>query len=133
MATLYSCHKQTENETRSSDTIMNVIVETDLTYACDGNTTRHAVTNYFDFDCIEDLPGFFHVLSSKYPIVKWMGDEDEINVAIDSCIAKIDAYRKGNIRFFPDSLVRHCMSYMGFNIAATNNHSAYMADFVLAE
>lgn len=61
------------------------------------------------------------------------GDEDEIDMVIDSCIAKIDAYRRGKERFYPDSLVRHCMSYMGFNIAATNNHSPEMADFVLAE
>lgn len=133
LTVLWGCHNQTKEAERSNDTIMNVLIEADITYALDGDTARHTVLKYIDFDTIEDLPGFFHILSSKYPIVKWGGDEDEIDMVIDSCIAKIDAYRRGKERFYPDSLVRHCMNYMGFNIAATNNHSPEMADFVLAE
>lgn len=127
------CHNHIKEDAGSDDAIMNVSIETDTTYTHDGDTIRHAVIKYIDFDTIEDLPGFFHELSSRYPIVKWEGDEDEIDIVIDSCIARIDAYRKGKDCFYPDSLVRHCMSYMGFNIAATNNHSTEMADLVLAE
>ena len=133
LAALFGCHKQTDKEVKINDSIVNVPIETHITYVLDGDTARHSVMQYFDFDTIGDLQGFFHELSAKHPIVKWMGDEDEIDVVIDSCIAKIDAYRRGKERFYPDSLVRHCMSYMGFNIAATNNHSPEMADFVLAE
>lgn len=133
LTTLWGCHNQTKDVVRSSNTIMNVPIEADITYALDGDTTRRTVLKYIDFDAIEDLPGFFHILSSKYPIVKWGGDEDEIDMVIDSCIAKIDAYRRGKESFYPDSLVRHCMSYMDLNIAATNNHSSEVADFVLAE
>ena len=133
LAALFGCHKQTDKEVKINDSIVNVPIETHITYVLDGDTARHSVMQYFDFDTIGDLQGFFHELSAKHPIVKWMGDEDEIDVVIDSCIAKIDAYRKGKIRFYPDSLVRKCINNMGFNIAAVNNHSSGMMDFVLAE
>lgn len=124
---------QDYKEAGSNDAIMNVSIDVDTTYTVDGDTIRHAVIKYFDFDAIEDLSDFFQELSSRYSIVKWMGNEDVVTIVIDSCIANIDAYRKGKSRYYPDSLVRRCMSNMGFNIAAMSNHSSEMVDLVLAE
>lgn len=125
------CHNQTHN--KAGNTIMNVLIEPDLTYACDGDTIRHAVIKYIDFDTISNLTGFFQELSLRYPIAKWEGEYSQIDQDIESCIAEIDAYRKGQRKYYPDILVRDCFSYMGFNIAATYNHNSEMADLVLAE
>lgn len=133
MTTLFSCHNKTGRIEGESDSTLTDLVETDITYAADGDTIRHARLRYFDFDTIEDLKGYFHTLSTRYPIVKWMGEEDEIDDIITNCIAQIDGYRKGTVKYYPDSLVRRCINYMGFNISAINNHSSGVADLLLAE
>ena len=61
--TLFSCHNQTNHEIVRNDTVMNVSIEADITYALDGDTARHTVLKYINFDTIEDIPGFFHILS----------------------------------------------------------------------
>ena len=59
LTVFWGCHNQPQEVERSNDTIMNVLVEADITYALDGDTARHTVLKYIDFDAIEDLPGFF--------------------------------------------------------------------------
>jgi hypothetical protein len=109
------------------------LVELDITYALDGDTIRHTKMDYIEFDSIPDLTGFFASLTARYPIAKWIDENDGINETVADCIEQIDSFRKGEKHFFPDSIVSHCIRAMGFNIAITYNHSSEMTDFVLAE
>lgn len=130
-----SCHNRTHNHYGSDIPDRADLVEVDIVYADpkEGDTIRHARMKYYDFDTVKDLTGFFDALSARYPIVKWLSKDDNIDEVVHDCIAQIDSYRKRERLWFPDSLVNHCISYMGFNIAATNNHSPNQADLVLAE
>lgn len=94
----------------------------------------HAEMQYMDFDKVDDLLAFFDSVAEDHPLVKWMPEEDFAEEQARRCIVQIDFYRKGERRYFPDSLVRDCMSSMGFNIAAIDNHSGPEGtDLVYAE
>ena len=51
--TLFSCHNQTNHEIVRNDTVMNVSIEADITYALDDDTARHTIIKYIDIDGIK--------------------------------------------------------------------------------
>lgn len=130
-----SCRTRTENYPDSAMPDWMESVAVDIVYADpeSGDTVRHARMKYYDFDSVKNLIGFFDALSTRYPVVKWSGEEDNIDEVVHECIVQIDSYRNGERLNYPDSLVNYCFNYMGFNIAAVNNHSPDIADLVLAE
>lgn len=138
VAMLCSCHNRTQNpenagSANTEERTSERLDETCITYATEYDTVRHAKLKYFDFDGIDDLTGYFHTLAAEYPIANWHGEECDVNTTAMECIAAVDAYRKGERRFYPYSLVRECIGSMGFNIAVVNNHGTDMTDLALAE
>lgn len=138
VAMLCSCHNRTQNpenagSANTEERTSERLDETCITYATEYDTVRHAKLKYFDFDGIDDLTGYFHTLAAEYPIANWHGEECDVNTTAMECIAAVDAYRKGERRFYPYSLVRECIGSMGFNIAAVNNHGTDLTDLALAE
>lgn len=121
-----------QNRTDSDNHCFEDMIDTFYTETEDGDSIRHTRIKYYDFDSIKDLTAFFDTLAVRYPIVKWSGEEDNIDEVVHDCIAHIDSYRKGEISRYPDSLVNRCIRYMGFNTAAAKNHSDF-ADLVFAE
>lgn len=93
----------------------------------------HAPMSYFDFDKVDNLVSFFDSISQKHHIPIWMPEEDDTNDRVKRCIARIEAYRKGKARFYPDSLVSSCLNSIGFNIAIVNNHGPENTDLVYGE
>lgn len=45
----------------------------------------------------------FDSISSKHPLRFWLPEETTLNEDMKECIAGIEAYRKGERRFFPDN------------------------------
>ena len=84
----------------------------------------HAKMRYFDFDKVKDLPSFFDSISSVHGIPRWSPDDDEVYVkGLLKCIERIDAFRKGNSKYFPDSLVRKSVDFLGHECAVIDNHA----------
>lgn len=137
VAMLCSCHDRTKNVEGAScaevEKRIKALAETCITYATEYDTVRHAKLQYFDFDSIDDLTGYFRTLVAEYPIANWNEEDCDVNKKALECVAAVDAYRKGERRFYPDTLVRECISSMGFNIAAVNNHGTDLTDLALAE
>lgn len=93
----------------------------------------HANMSYFDFDKVDNLVSFFDSISRKHPLPIWMPEEDDTNERVKRCIARIEAYRKGESRFYPDSLVNSCLKSIGLNTVIVNNHEPEFTDFVYGE
>lgn len=83
----------------------------------------HAEMQYFDFDIIKDLPAFFDSISSIHGIPRWSPNDDETYIkGLSKCIERIDAFRKSDSKYFPDSIVRRCINSLGYNCAVIDNH-----------
>ena len=130
------CHHKQSNEPPENDSIVNIremgIADT-TTISDDDERIVHAKMGYYDFDQIENLVSFFDSILAKHPIPIWLPEEDTTNQRVKSCIARIDAYRKGKAQFFPDTLVSECLRSISFNTAIVNNHGPEYTDMVYGE
>ncbi len=83
----------------------------------------HTEMQYFDFDKVESLTAFFDSISVKHTIPIWIEeDEEAITKDVFGCIKRIEGYRQGKNKYYPDSLVRSCIDFFGFNSAIIDNH-----------
>ena len=87
----------------------------------DGEEVVHTEMRYFDFDSVSDLPSFFDSISIVHDIpIRDMGDDE--GKYLSDCIKRIEGYRKGRYKFYPDSLVKQCIAILGHECAFINNH-----------
>lgn len=121
-----------QNRNKANDAVM-VEEKTEKTDVADEEEPIHASMSYFNFDKVDNLIAFFDSISRKHHIPIWMPEEDDTNERVKQCIARIEAYRKGKVRFYPDSLVSSCLKSIGFNTAIVNNHGPENIDLVYGE
>lgn len=130
------CHHKQSNANPENDPIVNIremgIADT-TTIGDDDARIVHAKMGYYNFDQIENLVSFFDSILAKHPIPIWLPEEDTTNQRVKSCVARIDAYRKGKAQFFPDTLVSECLRAISFNTAIVNNHGPEYTDMVYGE
>ena len=130
------CHHKQSNANPENDPIVNIremgIADT-TTIGDDDERIVHAKMGYYDFDQIENLVSFFDSILAKHPIPIWLPEEDTTNQRVKSCVARIEAYRKGKAQFFPDTLVSECLRSISFNTAIVNNHEPEYTDMVYGE
>ena len=130
------CHHKQSNANPENDSIVNIremgIADT-TTIGDDDERIVHAKMGYYDFDQIENLVSFFDSILAKHPIPIWLPEEDTTNQRVKSCVARIEAYRKGKAQFFPDTLVSECLRSISFNTAIVNNHGPEYTDMVYGE
>lgn len=134
VAIMSGCYNRTRNNFEEQDSIGSV----DMVISCDtigdaDDGIIHARMRYFDFDKIEDLGIFFDSISKEHPILIWMQAEDNTNELLKRAVSKIEAYRKGQGRFYPDNLVVACMNSISFNTVVVNNHRLGYTDMVCGE
>ena len=119
------CHHKQSNANPENDPIVNIremgIADT-TTIGDDDARIVHAKMGYYNFDQIENLVSFFDSILAKHPIPIWLPEEDTTNQRVKSCVARIDAYRKGKAQFFPDTLVSDCLRSISFNTALVTHH-----------
>ena len=132
---MVGCHHKKNNEKSETDFMADIseIGIADTTVVDGDDKIVHAKMMYYDFDKIENLKSFFDSILAKHPIPIWLPEEDNTTQKIKECIAKIEAYRKGTNRFFPDSIVSACLKSIGFNTAIVNNHGPEYTDMVYGE
>lgn len=83
----------------------------------------HTDMQYFDFDKVENLSVFFDSIRREHPIPMWIEEDDEIiEKDVLGCIKRIESYRHGTNKYYPDSLVRRCIDFFGFDSAIIDNH-----------
>lgn len=84
----------------------------------------HTDMQYFDFDKVENLSVFFDSIRREHPIPMWIEEDDEIiEKDVLGCIKRIESYRCGTNKYYPDSLVRRCVDFFGFDSAIIDNHN----------
>lgn len=88
------------------------------------DVTFHVDMQYFNFDKVNNLSLFFDSLSHEHGITAW---DDESSKIIEKdvfrCLERIEGYRKGQYKYYPDSLVSNCIYYLGHDNAALANHA----------
>ena len=83
----------------------------------------HTEMRYFDFDQVGNLSVFFDSIRNVHPIsIRIEEDAEFIEKNVLGCIKRIDGYRHGTNRYYPDSLVRGCIDFFGFECAIIDNH-----------
>ena len=83
----------------------------------------HTDMQYFDFDNVENLSAFFDSIRREHPIPMWIEEDEEIiEKDVLGCIKRIERYRQGKAKYYPDSLVRRCIDFFGFDSAVIDNH-----------
>lgn len=88
------------------------------------DVTFHVDMQYFNFDKVNNLSIFFDSLSHEHGITAWDYESDEIiKKDVFKCIERIDGYRKGKYKYYPDGLVSICINYLGHDNAALANHA----------
>lgn len=84
----------------------------------------HIDMQYFDFDKVGNLSAFFDSICREHPIPMWIEEDEEIiEKDVLGCIKRIERYRQGKTKYYPDSLVKRCIDFFGFDNAALVNHS----------
>lgn len=132
LLTTFSCNNKTNKDVSNKETKDSVVTADTIAYS-DIDTLIHARMKYYNFDEVKDLSHLFDSIADKHILGRWSEyDEDPVELAKE-CVAKIDAYRKGEAVFYPDSLVHTCLRYMGYQAAILSNHSAVCTDLVLPE
>lgn len=129
------CHHKNNQENAGNDSIVDIseMAITDTTIIDDDEKIVHAKMMYYDFDKIENLEQFFDSILVKHPIPVWLTEENKILQNTKECISRIDAYRKGEKQFFPDSLVSECLKSISFNTVIVNNHGPESTDMFYGE
>lgn len=93
----------------------------------------HANLSYFDFDRIENLGQFFDSIADKHGIpIRDLGDEEHNERYVYDCIKRIENFRRGIVKFYPDDAVRECISLLGLECAFIANHACSI-DIAYAE
>lgn len=93
----------------------------------------HADMQYFDFDCVSSLSLFFDSIFNEHGLPVRDIDEDEsFREEIAVCIERLEGYRKGKYKYYPDSLVRSCINVFGHECAFLANHASDL-DMTYAE
>lgn len=128
----YSCSNKTSDDV-SKQSMPESAISCDTTANSDMDTLIQARMKYYDFDKVKDLSYLFDSIANKHPLGRWSEDDDDPVEMVKECIAKIDAYRKGDTEFYPDSLVSTCFRHMGYETAILNNHGVVCTDIVLPE
>lgn len=93
----------------------------------------HADMLYFDFDSVNDLSQFFDSVSNEHglPIRNFVWEESA-QKEIGSCIDRLERYRKGKSKYYPDSLIRECINTLSHECAFLANHASEL-DMTYAE
>lgn len=106
---IYSCKKVEQTTVEDEEDIDEVI---------------HTEMQYFDFDKVNDLTAFFDSISNEHGIPRWSPDDDEDYIkGLSKCIEHIECFRQGECKYYPDSLVKQCISFLGHDCAVIANHS----------
>ena len=114
LISLNSCKK---DNTPSSNVVNNNEVNNDE-YE---DEVTHAKMQYFDFDTVENLTLFFDSLRNKHGIpVRDINEDERTNIF--NCIERIDGYRKGLHKYYPDSQVREVINRLSYECAYAANH-----------
>ena len=88
------------------------------------DVTFHVDMQYFNFDKVNDLSHFLDSLRHEHGIAAWDNESCEIiKKDVFKCIERIEGYRKGKYKYYPDSLVSNCIYYLGHDNAALANHA----------
>lgn len=136
---LSACHEKTGKPVSDIDSTETLVINpikdkvVNDTVLMDDIEIIHAPVAYYDFNNVDNLSTFFASISSRHPLQLWLPEEDNTDEDIKQCIVRIDSYRKGKTRFFPDSLVSKCMRSLGFNAAVIHNHGPEYTDLVYGE
>lgn len=136
---LSACHDKTGKPVGEADSIGALAIDSvkdkavNDTVLMDDIEIIHAPVAYYNFDRVENLSKFFASISSRHPLQLWLPEKDDTDENMKLCISRIDSYRKGKTRFFPDSLVNICIRRLGFNAAVIHNHGPERTDLVYGE
>ena len=83
----------------------------------------HADMQYFDFDRVDDLSIFLDSIRIKHGLpIRNLIWEDYAEKEICSCIERLEGYRNGKYKYYPDSLVRESINTLGYECAFIINH-----------
>ena len=116
VAILSSCkHGETSSEEEYEDEIVHVDMQ------------------YFNFDKVNNLSQFFDSISNKHglPIRNFVWEESA-QKEISSCIDRLEGYRNGKSKYYPDSLIRECINTLSHECAFLANHASDL-DMTYAE
>lgn len=84
----------------------------------------HVDMQYFNFDKVNNLSLFFDSLRNEHGIAAWDYESSEIiEKEVFKCIEEIEGFRKRKYKFYPDSLVRSCIDFLGHDNAVLANHT----------
>lgn len=95
---------------------------------------QHLDMHYFNFDKVSDLTIFFDSINSKHEIPDIDIDRDSAMAkSLHKCIAGIEAYRRKKQKYYPDSLVKICIRWLGHDAAVIDNHNPGEIDLTYPE
>lgn len=90
----------------------------------DEDEVIHTEMQYFDFDKVNDLTAFFDSISNEHGIPRWSPDDDKNYIkGLSKCIERIECFRQGECKYYPDSLVKQSISFLGHDSAIIANHA----------
>ncbi len=104
---MVSCHKPSSSASSGTDDLSDFASLADTTIL-DGDTIVHAPMRYWDFDKVDSLMSFFNEVLSEHPFVVCENHESLMD-NVGECIDQLEAYRRGERLYFPDSLVQSCI------------------------
>lgn len=105
--TLAACHQPSSSTPVDTDDVMALTSWAD-TIVCNGDTAIHAPMHYWDFDKVDSLMSFFNEVLSEHPFVVCENHESLMD-NVGECIDQLEAYRRGERLYYPDSLVQSCI------------------------
>lgn len=132
LATAYSCNNKNGKDVQKGDTKENVVTA-DTIVSSEIDTLIQANMKYYNFDEVKDLRHLFDSIADKHILGRWSEDDEDPVEMVKECVARIEAYRKGEAVFYPDSLVNTCLRHLGYEAAILSNHGAECTNLVLPE
>jgi len=110
------------NGSKGGDIPQNDSTATDSSYVYEEEII-HIDMSYYDFDNVKDLTVFFDTLITNHgTMLELFSNDEQVNDGLRDCIKQIDDYRKGQRKFFPDSLTSSYLRYLGEQCAQVINH-----------
>lgn len=106
-AMLVGCNKPLSATQPETDDVM-VFPSLCDTFVYESDTIFHAPMHYWDFDKVDSLMNFFNAILSEHPFMV-LGEHEQLMNDIGDCIDYLEAYRRGERRYYPDSLVHSCI------------------------